>query len=154
MDCRQQENNRGNFLIKIFANTHPKPTQDPPNTHSYTLTLTVCLPTERVWRHSTCRLQTEECQHKSCSSCRTSWGEWSLSALCWSPVHLAPGQTPTHTHTGRRWLTYTHTHTQGRCTVLISSASSSWSNTYTHTHTGRWLTYTHTHTHREEMALL
>ncbi len=127
MDCRQQENNRGNFLIKIFANTHPKPTQDPPNTHSYTLTLTVCLPTERVWRHSTCRLQTEECQHKSCSSCRTSWGEWSLSALCWSPVHLAPGQTPTHTHTqGDGLPTHTHTHTGRRwlyCNIMTRALS-------------------------------
>lgn len=38
--------------------------------------------------------QREECQHRTSSSCTTSWGEWSLSVQFQSPERPTPGQTP------------------------------------------------------------
>ena len=51
-------------------------------------------PGEKVWRHSTCRQQTTEYQHKSCSSCKIYEDGWFLSAQFQSQGHLVLDQTP------------------------------------------------------------
>ena len=44
--------------------------------------------------HSTCKEQIIKSQHKSCSSCKTSLGEWSPSVQSLSPTHPVPDQIP------------------------------------------------------------
>ena len=44
--------------------------------------------------HSTCKKQIIKCRHKSCSSCKTSSGEWSPSVQSLSPTHPVPDQIP------------------------------------------------------------
>ena len=44
--------------------------------------------------HSTCKKKIIKCRHKSCSSYKTSLGEWSLSVQSLSPMHQVPDQIP------------------------------------------------------------
>ena len=44
--------------------------------------------------HSTCKKQIIKCRHKSCSSCKTSSGEWSPSVQSLSLTHPVPDQIP------------------------------------------------------------
>ena len=47
-----------------------------------------------VLTRSTCKKQIIKCQHRSCSSCKTSSGEWSPSVQSLSPTHQVPDQIP------------------------------------------------------------
>ena len=47
-----------------------------------------------VLTRSTCKKQIIKCRHKSCSSCKTSSGEWSPSVQSLSPMHPVLDQTP------------------------------------------------------------
>ena len=67
--------------------------------------LTLSQPTVRVLRHSICRQQTGEYQHRSCSFCRIYEDELSLSVQSQSQGHLTLGQTP---KTKDKWYFHEH----------------------------------------------